>query len=149
MTTPGPCPTCGDTGLIHGPGQNGNWTNNVCGCPAGDGDTAPDVARLLEHLHQQAANGDPWLAADATAKRSIVAEVMSWRHRYEGMDAYYSCAQAADPDPVPGEDGGPGSGCADEDRAGGPCDCGLDARRAAILAALAGLYNPKDPDTTR
>lgn len=29
---PGVCASCGGTGLIHGPGQNGNWTDERCGC---------------------------------------------------------------------------------------------------------------------
>lgn len=29
---PGVCATCGNTGMVHGPGQNGNWTGEECGC---------------------------------------------------------------------------------------------------------------------
>jgi hypothetical protein len=29
---PGVCASCGGTGLIHGPGANGNWTDDPCGC---------------------------------------------------------------------------------------------------------------------
>jgi hypothetical protein len=29
---PGVCGVCGNTGVVHGPGQNGNWTGEPCGC---------------------------------------------------------------------------------------------------------------------
>lgn len=29
---PGVCATCGNTGVVHGPGANGNWTDDPCGC---------------------------------------------------------------------------------------------------------------------
>lgn len=29
---PGVCGVCGNTGVVHGPGQNGNWTGERCGC---------------------------------------------------------------------------------------------------------------------
>lgn len=29
---PGVCGRCGGTGLVHGPGQNGNWTDERCDC---------------------------------------------------------------------------------------------------------------------
>lgn len=29
---PGVCFACGGTGEIHGPGGNGNWTGQACGC---------------------------------------------------------------------------------------------------------------------
>jgi len=75
--------------------------------------------------------------ADVEAKRAILAEVMSWGHTYIDGDTWFSCAQAAS---AFDEDGTPGSGCADDDRAGGPCDCGLDRRRATFLYALAAPY---------
>jgi len=30
----GVCGVCGNTGVVHGPGQNGNWTGEACGCDA-------------------------------------------------------------------------------------------------------------------
>jgi hypothetical protein len=74
---------------------------------------------------------------DIAAKRAILAEVLSWEHAYIDGDTWLSCAQAVS---AFAEDGTPGSGCADEDRAGGPCDCGLDRRRATMLHALAAPY---------
>lgn len=29
---PGVCGRCGGTGVVHGPGQNGNWTDQDCDC---------------------------------------------------------------------------------------------------------------------
>lgn len=29
---PGVCGVCGNTGLVHGPGRNGNWTDEPCDC---------------------------------------------------------------------------------------------------------------------
>lgn len=29
---PGICGRCGGTGVVHGPGQNGNWTDQDCDC---------------------------------------------------------------------------------------------------------------------
>lgn len=73
-----------------------------------------------------------WLA-ECKAKREIIAEVQSWPHYFNDDFWYYSCSQA-----VPtGFDGEPGSGCANASRSGKPCDCGLDARRTAILQSMA------------
>lgn len=29
---PGVCGRCGNTGVVHGPGGNGSWTNEPCDC---------------------------------------------------------------------------------------------------------------------
>lgn len=75
--------------------------------------------------------------ANVAGWRAILAEVLSWTHAYVDGDSWLSCAQAVDPHD---EDDTPGSGCADEKRAGGPCDCGLDRRRTMVLNALAAPY---------
>lgn len=78
---------------------------------------------------------------EVTAKRAILAEILSWEHAYVDGDSWLSCAQATSPSwGGDSEDAEPGSGCADEDRAGGPCDCGLDRRRATMLHVLAAPY---------
>lgn len=82
---------------------------------------------------------------EVAAKRDLIAAILAEPHAYIPGDEFYSCAQAEDPDPAPGE-GGPGSGCSDPDRAGGPCDCGRDARAERLLRILAGIYERNDTD---
>lgn len=77
---------------------------------------------------------------DVEATRKILAEVMSWTHFYLDQDGWYSCSQAVDPSESDAE---PGSGCLDGDRAGRPCDCGLDRRRKAILGPIAEAYRER------
>ena len=73
--------------------------------------------------------------ADIAGKRALLDHVASWPHTYAGADAWYSCSLAE----LPSSDV-PGSGCADEKRAGKPCDCGLDKRRLAVLRCAAAGY---------
>jgi hypothetical protein len=75
------------------------------------------------------------------ADLAILDEVSSWRHLYLDDDGWYSCAQAIDPHEDNAE---PGSGCLN-DRAGGPCDCGVDARRDRIVKAVASRYQHQVP----
>lgn len=72
------------------------------------------------------------------ADRAILAEVASWQHDYVDGDTWLSCAQAVSEFD---EERRPGSGCADEKRRGGPCDCGLERRRNAILYPLVQSYD--------
>ena len=96
-------------------------------------DSGPDVARHI-------ARHDPARTLrDVKAGRDLLAAILAERHAVIPGDEFYSCSQAADPDPAPGE-GGPGSGCSNEDRAGQPCDCGRDARVERLLRILAGVY---------
>jgi hypothetical protein len=73
------------------------------------------------------------------AARDLVAAILAERHAVIPGDEFYSCSQAADPDPAPGE-GGPGSGCWDDERAGKPCDCGRDMRVARLLGIIASEW---------
>lgn len=109
---------------------------------ASGADIGPALNRLLFHRRFNTAR----VLADVAAKRAVLAEVMSWGHTYVDGDTWLSCAQAISPFD---EDGVPGSGCADENRAGGPCDCGLDQRRATILDALAAPYPDHQPRAER
>lgn len=68
---------------------------------------------------------------DVQAKRQIIDEVMSWRHRVNEEDGWYTCGAATEE-----RDGGE---CFDE-RNIGECTCGLEERQRAILAPLAELY---------
>lgn len=77
------------------------------------------------------------------ATRDLVAAILTEPHAAIPGDEFYSCSQAADPDPAPGE-GGPGSGCSDDKRAGQPCDCGRDARVARLLGIIAGAGEWED-----
>jgi hypothetical protein len=74
-----------------------------------------------------------------TATRDLIAAILAEPHDWIPGDEFYSCSQAEDPDPAPGE-GGPGSGCHDPDRAGDPCDCGRDQRVARLLGIIAGEW---------
>jgi hypothetical protein len=78
------------------------------------------------------------LLADLAAKRVVLAEVASWQHALVDGDTWLSCAQAVDEHYGEGR---PGSGCADDRRAGGPCDCGLERRREAILRPMASPFS--------
>jgi len=77
---------------------------------------------------------------DVKTGRDLLAAILAERHAMIPGDEFYSCSQAADPDPAPGE-GGPGSGCFDPDRAGQPCDCGRDARVERLMRTMAGAYD--------
>jgi Family of unknown function (DUF6221) len=77
------------------------------------------------------------------ATRELVAAVLAEPHAVIPGDEFYSCSQAADPDPAPGE-GGPGSGCSDDSRAGQPCDCGRDARVARLLGIIASGWETEN-----
>jgi hypothetical protein len=90
-------------------------------------------------------NDPAQIIRDVAADRAILAEVQTWKHDYNDSDPYYSCSQASS---TWQDDRSPGSGCDDEDRAGKPCDCGVDQRRMAILTALAqpfAAHNDFDP----
>lgn len=117
-----------------------DWTPNGRQIEAADPDqfTIYDEGGHDEHQALHIATWDPArVLADLEAKRAILAEVLSWKHDYIDGDTWFSCAQAVS---TLDEESAPGSGCADEDRAGGPCDCGLDRRRATILHAMAAPY---------
>lgn len=72
------------------------------------------------------------------AKRRILDEIARWSHAASG-DGWYSCSQATEDNGFPID-----MACFDEDRAGKPCDCGLDGRRARLLTALALPYADRD-----
>jgi hypothetical protein len=67
------------------------------------------------------------------ATRDLVAEILAERHLYVDGDPWFSCSQATEP----GEEGEPGSACADDERRGNPCDCGRDATTARLLGIIA------------
>ncbi len=125
------------------------WTAQVAEWPGGerpflDGVKVTDRMGIAAFVAnggaraKHAARHDPaTVLADVAGKRAILAEVLSWQHAHVDGDTWLSCAQAVDPHD---EDDTPGSGCADEKRAGGPCDCGPERRRAMMLNALAAGY---------
>lgn len=79
---------------------------------------------------------DPAAAlADIAGKLALLDHVAGWQHELVDGDWWFSCSQAVLPD-----NDEPGSGCADEKRAGKPCDCGLDGRRLAVLRCVAAGY---------
>lgn len=75
--------------------------------------------------------------ADIAGKRALLDHVAAWPHEYVDGDTWFSCSQAIGPHDA---DEIPGSGCADENRAGKPCDCHLDDRRLAVLRCVAAGY---------
>lgn len=77
---------------------------------------------------------------EVKAKRDLMSAILAEPHDYIPGDEFYSCSQAVDPDPAPGE-GGPGSGCSNEERAGQPCDCGRDERVERLLRIMAQVYD--------
>jgi hypothetical protein len=98
-----------------------------------EGSPTPDQA---EHI---ARNDPARVLRRVKATRELVAAILAEPHDWIPGDEWYSCSQAEDPDPAPGE-GGPGSGCHDPDRAGDPCDCGRDQRVARLLGIIAGEW---------
>ncbi len=107
-----------------------------------------DAARTYDQdtADHFAAHAPARVLAEIAAKRAIIAEVASWQHDYNDGDSWYSCAQALLPaaDRRDPEDYEPGSGCSNDLRAGGPCDCGLERRRGAILEPLAAIYADRE-----
>lgn len=78
---------------------------------------------------------------DVKATRDLVAAIVAEQHDYNPGDEYYSCSQAQEGTGLrTGPTGPPGSGCADDDRAGKPCDCGRDARVARLLGIIASEW---------
>lgn len=90
---------------------------------------------IFDELAHMAAVDPAYVLADIDSKRRILAEIATWRHYACSDDSWYSCAQAT-VDNGYSED----LECADENRHGEPCDCGLDRRRGVILGALAAPY---------
>lgn len=90
------------------------------------------------HQARHIARWDPaTVLADIAGKRALLNHVAEWQHEYVDGDTWFSCSQAIGPHDA---DEIPGSGCADEDRAGEPCDCHLDDRRLAVLRCVAAGY---------
>jgi len=70
------------------------------------------------------------------ATRALAAEILAEGHLYVDGDPWFSCSQATEP----GEEGEPGSACADDERRGKPCDCGRDSRVARLLGIIASEW---------
>jgi hypothetical protein len=109
------------------------------GVPPGINVTRPIT--LAEGRH--AARNDPArILRRAKAVRDLIAVILAERHDYNDGDPWFSCSQAT----VPGDDGEPGSGCANDERAGKPCDCGRDARVARLLGIIASEWEDAGHD---
>lgn len=69
------------------------------------------------------------------AHRAILDVVASWRHT-TCDDSWYSCSQAT-------VDNGYDEylACANDDRHGEPCDCGLEVHKRKILGPLVSIYS--------
>jgi hypothetical protein len=90
-----------------------------------------------EHQAAHIIRNDPaYVLRRVKATRDLVAVILAERHDYNDGDEFYSCSQAVEY----GTDGEPGSGCANDERAGRPCDCGRDARVARLLGIIASEW---------
>jgi hypothetical protein len=124
-----------------------SWAEGIGGYPVlgylvddGWGRTVAGPSAPTEAQTRHIARNDPArVLRRVKAARELAAAILAERHDYNESDAFYSCSQAEDPDPAPGE-GGPGSGCSDDGRAGQPCDCGRDQRVARLLGIIAGEW---------
>lgn len=76
--------------------------------------------------------------AELDAKRRILDEMESWRHD-TCQDGWYSCSQATEANGYDID-----VACADDDRAGKPCDCAAGWRRQSIAARMALPYAARD-----
>lgn len=76
------------------------------------------------------------MLAEVEGTTRLVAEITATPHLYIEGDSWFSCSQAV-PEAWPGRDDEPGSGCADDDRRGKPCDCGRDAKARRQLRLIA------------
>lgn len=70
--------------------------------------------------------------AYAATHRSLLAHLLAERHHVNDGDCWYTCAAATEE-----QDGGE---TCDENRQGGPCDCGRDDRLAKALRLLVAPY---------
>lgn len=113
--------------------MGGYWGQVVAGSERYDDDD-PSAMPYFRHIarHDPAA-----VLADIAGKIALLDHVAAWPHEYVDGDTWFSCSQAINPHD---EDEEPGSGCADEKRAGKPCDCHLDDRRIAVLRCVAAGY---------
>lgn len=89
-------------------------------------DEVVDYSESAPHI---AANDPTAAIADLDAKLALLDDLVADRHFRLEEDNWYSCAALTDED---GE-----TLCIDELRAGGPCDCGRDARVERRLRILA------------
>lgn len=132
---------------VHGDDETaGSWEEGKGGYPVtplvddGWGVTIVHGPATSDAVAAHIARNDPARALRRVrATRDLVAAILAERHDYNEGDSWYSCSQAEDPDPAPGE-GGPGSGCSNDERAGKPCDCGREARVARLLGIIASEW---------
>jgi hypothetical protein len=117
-----------------GDGGDG-WTQ--AGTPVHRPDGGPLAIAIGDYAAIHIARNDPGRRLrDVKAARDLVTAILAERHDYNDGDPWFSCSQAT----VPGDDGEPGSGCANDERAGKPCDCGRDARVARMLGIIAAEW---------
>ncbi|MFF5642963.1 DUF6221 family protein [[Kitasatospora] papulosa] len=93
-----------------------------------------------EQAHHIATNDPVHVITDIDAKLALLDDLLAERHNVI-EDCWYTCAAATEE-----RDGG--ESC-DEDRQGGPCDCGRDARVNRRLRLLARPFagHPEFQDT--
>lgn len=97
----------------------------------------PDVATHI-------ARNDPARVLRRVAvTRELVAAILAEPHDWIPGDEYYSCSQAVDPYEDDPSERYPGSGCANPERTGQPCDCGRDQRVARLLGIIATEWEEK------
>lgn len=82
---------------------------------------------------QHAARHNPTrVLADIAAKRALLDDLLAEHHRVVDGDCWYTCPAATEQRE--------GDTNCDDDRRGGPCDCGLDERTERRLRILAQPY---------
>lgn len=128
---------------VRGDGADRNSTTRDDRHPERIDDVAGvPIAAVSAAVGQHLVRHDPkTVLRRCAADRKLIADVQGWPHLTVG-DTWYSCAQAIDDWE---KDAAPGSACADEDRAGQPCDCGLVDRQRTVLMALAVGYGVLEP----
>ena len=111
------------------------------------GDTSvgcPDGCHPSDAQNAHVARNDPARVLRRVAvTRSLVGTILAESHDWIPGDEYYSCSQAVDPYEDDPSERYPGSGCANPERTGQPCDCGRDQRVARLLGIIATEWEEK------
>lgn len=93
------------------------------------------LADFRRHVPRIIAERDEARARVTAVETAIIAEIDSWQH-HVSEDCWYTCPAATEDRE--------GETCCNDATVGTGCDCGLDARRARLRAALAAASPPKD-----
>ncbi|MEU3683759.1 hypothetical protein AB0E99_22865 [Streptomyces sp. NPDC030592] len=100
----------------------------------------PEIEEISTFLRQQYKTDEAEALTDydrtyAASHRSLLAHLLAERHLVVQGDCWYTCAAATEE-----HDGGE---TCDENRQGGPCDCGRDDRITQSLRLLVAPYTER------